>query len=644
MSNELNPAPVPVVIGVTGHCDMISCEEIESSVRGLLCAMRQIQTTPLYVMTALADGADQLVAKIADDLGIDLIAVLPQRLEEYKATVRDISTFEKYWKKAKLHIELPGEPAAGKSWQWPEKEARLQQLGAFIARHSHLLLALWEGPDGGPMPDESAKPGGTSDVIRLRMDVGHAMDVEDRSKLFDGSSSSLDITRAIPLVYVCTPRVSKFGANPSSLPDNTGYCYMLTDVAAGDIRGPTWRWDLVPDATNIWAEFGKEVLTAFAYLRKMNEQIATLRGSSDAAIFDARLKNLRIPKLIPGPQKKLDFLTCMQASADTISSSYQQKLIGQFSALPFSVLWRRVLLEIWRKNRSCFPNALNGFSIVLPLSVLLFEAHSKLGLGWGYLLLYLLISACTVGIYHLCVKDQRWQDQWQDYRALAEAIRVQMFWALSALPIAAADNYLRKQDGELGWIRFALQGPAIWASSLALEIGEPNRGAVMDGWIRGQADYFVGTDGVGGKALQNREAAERNDAWTFRLYILGLIFACVVLVVEFLHNNSHGAGGCFFKFIEMLHNIESYLDVAAVFFPAVAAVFAISTDLRAYEAHSHNYRQMGNLFRRAMSVLALPDTDAAKFQDIIRELGREALAENAEWLMDHRDRRIKPNH
>ncbi len=83
-------------------------------------------------------------------------------------------------------------------------------------------------------------------------------------------------------------------------------------------------------------------------------------------------------------------------------------------------------------------------------------------------------------------RRREWQNRFQDYRALAEAMRVQLFWGLVAPPIAASDNYLRKQSGDLGWIRLALRGPALWAAALALTLEGPQCEIVRRGWIKDQ--------------------------------------------------------------------------------------------------------------------------------------------------------------
>jgi hypothetical protein len=76
---------------------------------------------------------------------------------------------------------------------------------------------------------------------------------------------------------------------------------------------------------------------------------------------------------------------------------------------------------------------------------------------------------------------------------------------------------------------------------------------------------------------------------------------------------------------------------------ALAASFLISRERRAYEAHVHSYQTMGSLFAKASREInndAEPMSDA-DYQALVFDLGREALAENATWLQEHRQRRIE---
>jgi hypothetical protein len=88
--------------------------------------------------------------------------------------------------------------------------------------------------------------------------------------------------------------------------------------------------------------------------------------------------------------------------------------------------------------------------------------------------------------------------------------------------------------------------------------------------------------------------------------------------------------------------LKHWLVVLAATLPAVAAFFALSAEKRAYEPHYRSYRLMGAIFGRALDeAKTIPAGNHAEFQELVRDLGREALAENAAWLLDHRHRPIK---
>jgi hypothetical protein len=63
--------------------------------------------------------------------------------------------------------------------------------------------------------------------------------------------------------------------------------------------------------------------------------------------------------------------------------------------------------------------------------------------AWG-LFVSLALLLLSVAYYYLRVGRGEWQNRFQDYRALAEAMRVQVFWGLAATPVAASDNTGRR--------------------------------------------------------------------------------------------------------------------------------------------------------------------------------------------------------
>ena len=69
--------------------------------------------------------------------------------------------------------------------------------------------------------------------------------------------------------------------------------------------------------------------------------------------------------------------------------------------------------------------------------------------------------ASSIGAY-LVAQRGGWQRRYIDYRVLAEALRVQFYWAIAGVERPAAsrfghDAFLKRQDLELGWIRNMLR-------------------------------------------------------------------------------------------------------------------------------------------------------------------------------------------
>ena len=78
------PSRVPLVIGVTGHRDLRTQDVplLEREVAAIITRLQrdyigEENETPLVLISALAEGADRIVARVALALGVRLIAPLP---------------------------------------------------------------------------------------------------------------------------------------------------------------------------------------------------------------------------------------------------------------------------------------------------------------------------------------------------------------------------------------------------------------------------------------------------------------------------------------------------------------------------------------------------------------------------------------
>ncbi len=166
MSTSSTPL-APLVIGVTSHRN-IPAREIElirQRVRDFFAQLqRDFPQLPLVVLSPLAEGGDQLVAQEALNVGARLIVPLPLPRELYAEDFHDPrvhAAFELLCARSRV-IDLPllsSNSAQGIRSDGPQRDRQYAQAGVFIARHCHVLLAIWDGKT-------SARLGGTAQVVQ----------------------------------------------------------------------------------------------------------------------------------------------------------------------------------------------------------------------------------------------------------------------------------------------------------------------------------------------------------------------------------------------------------------------------------------------------------------------------------------------
>jgi hypothetical protein len=130
--------------------------------------------------------------------------------------------------------------------------------------------------------------------------------------------------------------------------------------------------------------------------------------------------------------------------------------------------------------------------------------------------------------------------------------------------------------------------------------------AITERWITDQATYFKSS---AGRDTWNRQRLKR---LAFLLFWTGL------------------AAGPLATLVPTLNGIVN-IGIAAQFMAGTLAAFAATLAL---DEHAQSYGRMREIFTRA-NALAGESMDLAV---LARELGREALAENATWLTLHRSR------
>ncbi len=261
-----------------------------------------------------------------------------------------------------------------------------------------------------------------------------------------------------------------------------------------------------------------------------------------------------------------------------------------------------------------------AMKIIFSLSLLMVLFYSLYSNAWQhpvFLGIYFLafIGAC---LQFNRVEKQAYPSKSLDYRALAEGLRVQIFWLLVGLDNdGAADFYLRKHRGELDWIRLGIRALCVhnWVNdrqSIAL---------VKRHWVEHQKDYFEKA------APENRDSLSSQRRWADCLFCAGLIIAGQLLGFN-----------AFFQKIPVLHN---FIIILIGFLPAFGAVLRAYSQKRGYDAHAKQYAYMAGLFGRADAALEKYKGDEDRGREVLRELGKAALEENSEWVLLHRERTLE---
>ncbi len=261
--------------------------------------------------------------------------------------------------------------------------------------------------------------------------------------------------------------------------------------------------------------------------------------------------------------------------------------------------------------------------VVISLAVglaLTFEVYAEIMPVRELPELYLGIFTAIVFLY-LWQKRQDTQGRYLDYRALAEGLRVQFYWRLAGLADNASASYLRKQLDELRWIREALRGTNVLPPPT-----QPRADLVLAHWVSGQAAYF-------------RSRAKLQMSRIHHVELLSAISLCAGLtatasLVVFWHQ------------LEGMGRWRHWVVLVMGFAPIAAALWETYGERFGLRSQAHQYARFATVFGRAEKVVtkleAAPDSPHRVHHEraLIRELGREALMENGDWVLLLRERPI----
>ena len=568
-------AAVPLVVGVTSHRNLAASEigPLRQRIRDFFAQLRHdFPDLPLVVLSALAEGGDQVVAQEALAIGARLIAPLPLPPQSYADDFTDAAgraAFANLCARAEV-LQLPPLPGASAASTAAPGEARNRQYaqaGVFVASHSHILLALWDGR-------ESELLGGTAQVVRYHLN-GIMPGLIERRR--DGQTT-LDSGDESVLFHIACSRAEGDGVLQPPLPP-------LQPLQA---RWVTEKYSRAADA-GMPAEF-------HALFERMQEFNLDQKHYAD----DIRTHAARDNDVGDGIDG--DVLDKSFAAADWLAMHFQ----------------KRVLL------------ALRSIHILAALTGIAFICYSDLptNLPYQFYGIYVFIALFGAGALLVRLAHRRsWHRKYVDYRALAEGLRVQRWWRRAGIAATgssafAHDNFMQKQDIELGWIRNVMRAASVRIVDDAA-VPEAALATVIREWIGAPA---------GGGQLEYYTRKTEHRSRMLRM-TLGLARACLWTGISI---------GVFLALFQTrLGPDNTNLLVTAM---GVLAIVAAARESYAYRKGDKElikqYRYMRSIFANARKLLDATH-DAASQREILRSLGDAALAEHSEWALMHRERPLE---
>lgn len=265
-------------------------------------------------------------------------------------------------------------------------------------------------------------------------------------------------------------------------------------------------------------------------------------------------------------------------------------------------------------------HAHRALSVILVLAgamALSFEIYAHLLVDQFVLALYPVFFLGIAGIYMWHLKTGA-HGKYLDYRTLAEGLRVQFFWRLAGISESVSANYLLKQNDELQWIREALRG------CNTLPLPKTNLDSVYRHWIQDQESYFTK------RAYRQHKKLTKLEKHANLLYGSGLVVSIIAIV--------------FWGALEHSKELHHSLIVFMGFTPVVAALWMNYAEKVGLHAQSKQYARFAAIFQRAREIFASLDDDTVanslQKQKLIKDLGKEALIENGDWVLMRRERPI----
>lgn len=559
-----------LTVGVTGHRDLLA-EEIpvlQEKVRDFFLKLQtDYPDLDLQLITPLAEGSDRLVANVALELGVSLIVPLPMPQADYEldfSSPDSVKSFREILKEARIiHLRTLRRTHVN-SLSLEDRTRQYAQMGVFISNHSHVLLALW---DGKPSPEL----GGTASVVNYHL-----------TAMMPGFSEAED--------------------SPNLLADNENdlvyHIVCSRNRPDGEPRKDLSPFQTIWETAKFGLESGERLPVEYKFMWQRLQDYGRDKAKYQAAIDEEGadlLKNAPDLELPIGARE----IAAQHRTADWLAIHFQKRI-------------------------SLGLIAVHSIAVLVGLIFIMYSEFD----GLDFLVNFFLLAFFAGFVLYKIGEHRQWHRKHLDYRALAEGLRVQFYWNLAGvIDVQSAefayDNFLQKQDVDLGWIRHVMRN---------VSLARSRDNVPQPAWVDWVIEQWVGDETSQTGQLSYYRSKELEKARRFRrtTYLgritlwLGMLTAVLLAVAGTNMADIH----------------RTYLLVLMGILPLFAGVRDAYSHKKAEKELIKQYRFMRGILANARRLLDSSD-DVDFRRSVLRALGNAALEEGAEWILMHRERPLK---
>ena len=464
----------PLLIGVCGHrsFDPSCATELATAVRTqLLRLATALPSTEIRVLSGMAAGTDLIVARAAIEAGVQVEAVLPMPLTQYRAdfdsdSFRELGTLLAHPQVRCVELTPPervDEPGG--------RDKGYQSLGRMLIRRSSVLLAVWDG-------QSTRLPGGCFDTLIRYLDCHGGDEEEFVEPVFIPAS---DAEAGDAVVYWIPVR----RAGDDARRDVPKACFLTA----------------VGHRLAVHAELPISVAGEWRELDSLNHKYRSLARNSDRQSQNSLISSLP-PDLKFPDVELLHEIDARYSIADSLAMHYQRRSDGLFQLF-------------------------GALTLLAGGSFLVYEL--LIDSRW-LLVIYLVALAIGLTLFRILSRNH-WLSGHLACRTLAESLRVKFYLVLAGadhlvdIRELIAISGINLFDG-FGWFRHVLRSvertDAVGAGGLTH--GAATEAAVEHAWINDQHAYFT-REVKRFSHVKHREAHYKRTMFAVTLIaIIGLMF------------------------------------------------------------------------------------------------------------------------